>query len=213
VKEGRSGARGKARLQLMIVAATMLVGVALGISAPVAAAQQPTPIQVFHSLSSFSRGARGTQTITFDDYSTGTAFGNPVSLGSVSIQHSTATTFKTNADAYVPMSSPNVLAPFQADGTLTFGTTTLTFASRTRAGGLFLVIPRGSNQDAIWTSTVMATDAENHSVAATVTFQGTIGEQQFIGFKSRRQLVSISFSPATRLDTASVVALDNVMSG
>jgi hypothetical protein len=212
VKQGRSRVRDKARLRLMTVVAATLVWLALGIPAPIAAAQQSAPIQVFQSLSSFSTATRVTQ-ITFDDYTTGTALGNPVSLGPVSIQHSTAVTFKTNADAYVPVSSPNVLAPFQADGTLTFGTTTLTFANRTRASGLFLIIPRGSNQDAIWTSTVTATDAGNHNVTATVTFRGAIGEQQFIGFKSRLRLVSIAFSPATKPDASSVVALDNVMIG
>jgi hypothetical protein len=129
----------------------------------------------------------------------------------VNVLHSSAGTFETVGSPYAPVSSPNVLAPFRLDGTLEFGDTTLAFAKNTRLAGLFLVLPAGSNQDTIWTSAVTATDAKGQSITVIVTFQGVVGEQQFIGFESQHKLVSISFGPAIMADASSVLALDDIV--
>jgi hypothetical protein len=175
----------------------------------------PPVIENYDSLASFSAKGGIRLTITFDDVASGTALGNPARLDSVSVQHSSASTFKTVASIdYVPVSSPNVLAPFGPDDTGSFGETTLTFGTTRRsAAGFFLILPAGSNQDAIWTSTVTATDVVNNTDTEEVSFRGQVGEQQFIGFKSRWPLASISFSPALRADgqASSVVAMDDVV--
>jgi hypothetical protein len=210
MQQGKGRIRGKARRYVLTVVAAMLVSLTLGVPAATAS----TPIKVFNSLSSFSKATHFTQTINFDEFATGTALGNPTVQGPVNIQHSTAATFKTTTSPpYSPVSSPNVLAPYQPDDTLAHGDTTLSFGygENIRATGLFLILLQGSNQDAIWTSTVTATDAQNRVVTVSVTFRGTIGEQQFIGFKSPANLVSISFGRALRLNTASVVAMDNIV--
>jgi hypothetical protein len=120
-----------------------LIGPSTAVSAATAA--PPRAVEVFQSVSAFTAATRVKQTISFDDIATGTSLGNPASSGSVNFLHSTAATFKTiGSPAYVPQSSPNVLAPFGLDNTLEFGDTTLTFAKRTRAAGLFLVLPAGS---------------------------------------------------------------------
>jgi hypothetical protein len=58
---------------------------------------------------------------------------------------------------------------------------------------------------------VTATDAKGQSITAIVTFQGVVGEQQFIGFESQHKLVSISFGPAIKADASSVLALDDIV--
>jgi hypothetical protein len=194
----------------------VLLGTALLASGVLADTNQATErtstIQVFQSPSAFSESGRVGQTISFDDLGTGVSLGNPALLGPVNIAHSTASTFKTiGTPPYFPTSLPNVLAPVQADNTLGLGDTTLTFGKNRRAVGLFLVLPQGSNQDAVWTSTVTATDTKGESVIATVLFRGVIGEQQFIGFRSQHKLMSITFGPAAKVDASSVLALDDVM--
>jgi hypothetical protein len=67
------------------------------------------------------------------------------------------------------VSPPNVLAPFRADNTLEFGTTTVTFQVGTRIAGLYLVIGGGSNVTTTWTTIVTVTDVKHNSVSATVT--------------------------------------------
>ncbi len=179
------------------------------------AAPPSAAIEVFQTVSTFTAATRVKQMISFDDLATGTSLGNPASFGSVDFRHSTAATFKTiGSPAYVPESPPNVLAPFALDNTLEFGDTTLTFAKRTRAAGLFLVLPAGSNETAIWTTTVTATDIKSQSVTVTVTFQGVVGEQQFIGFKSHRPLAAISFGYAgSEHGSSAVIAMDDITVG
>jgi len=201
--------RENALLRASTFVAATLVWLTLG--APEAiAATQPAPIEVFQDFSSFSAATKATQTITFDKFETGTSLGNPALVETVIFQHSAAATFKTIGDPYIPVSTPNVLAPFRPDNTLELGDTTLAFQKTTHAAGLFLVIGQGSNQDTTWTSTVTATDAQNHSISVTVTFRSVIGEQQFIGFKSRFKITSIFFGPATMPGASTVVAIDNV---
>jgi hypothetical protein len=189
----------------VLVAPTALAGEA-GL-----APQAHVPIEAFQSLASFSEASRRPKTISFDELQTNTSVGNPASLGPVSVLHSSAATFKTVGSPYAPVSSPNVLAPFRPDGTLDLGDTTLILAKNTRLAGLFLIIPSGSNQDTIWTSAVTATDAKEQGITVTVSFQGVSGEQQFIGFKSKHKLVSISFGPAIKADASSVIALDDIV--
>jgi hypothetical protein len=204
--------KGRARIRMPAVMAAMLVWLALGLPATTATAQPSGPIQSFPSLSSFSSGTHITQTITFDEFASGTALGNPANVGPVIFQHTTAATFKTEADAFAPVSPPNVLAPRQADGTGAFGDTYVTFSKRTRAVGLYLIIPLGFGETASFVSTVTVTDIENHSLTAFAIFSGGSGQQRFIGFKSQLQLAAVSFTPAAKSDGGSaVVALDNVM--
>jgi hypothetical protein len=198
------------------VAIGALVGGVLVAPAALAVEASPTreahlPIQAFQSLSSLSEASRHPQTISFDELEIGISAGNPASFGPVNVLHSSAATFKTVGSPYAPVSSPNVLAPFRPDGTLELGDTTLSFAKNTRLAGLFLIIPAGSNQDTIWTSTVTATDTKDQSITVTITFRGVVGEQQFIGFESQHKLVSISFGPAINPEATSVVALDDIV--
>jgi hypothetical protein len=193
-----------------------LVGGALFAPAALAIGSNQTPaahvaIQVFRSFSSFSAASRVSQTITFDDLETGTSLGSRPMLGPVDVRHSSADTFKTWTAAFVPESPPNVLTPWSGDS-FAFGDTTLTFPGNTRAAGLFLILPVGSNEETIWTSTVTATDAKHRSISFPVDFRGMLGEQQFIGFKSQHKLVSISFGVAVKADGASaVIAMDDIV--
>jgi hypothetical protein len=206
--------RDKTRLHLLTLVAAMLMSYALGIPVATATDQPSGSIAVFQSLLSYSAATRITQTIGFDDVATGTALGNPASQGSITIQHSTAATFETiGSPAFIPVSPLNVLAPFRTDGTFESGDTTLTFKKNVRAAGLFLIIGQGSNQDATWTSTVTATDTKDKSVTVIVSFQGVVGEQQFIGFQSKSKLASISFTVGSMLGATTVVAMDNIVIG
>jgi hypothetical protein len=176
------------------------------------APERPATLEAFQSFSSFAAAGRLGQTISFDDLETGVSLDNPASFGVVTISHSTATTFKTiGSPVYLPTSLPNVLAPFQPDNTLVLGDTTLAFAKNHRAAGLFLVLAEGSNQDAVWMSTVTATDTKAQSLTLTVTFRGVVGQQQFVGFRSQHKLAAITFGPAFRIGFSSVLAIDDVV--
>ncbi|HEX5149201.1 MAG TPA: hypothetical protein VFW02_08985 [Candidatus Limnocylindrales bacterium] len=168
-------------------------------------------IQAFGGLAPFSDASHKTQTITFDELATGTLLGNPASLGPVNVAHASAATLGTLGSPFAPVSSPNVLAPFASDGALDVGDTTLTFPRNTHRVGFFLILPSGSNADTTWTSSVTATDTKGESVTVVVTFQGVVGEQQFIGFDSHHMLDSISFGPAVNADATSVLALDDIV--
>jgi len=210
---GEDRSRGNARLLAAILVIVTTLWLALSAPAAALATQSAGPIEVFQSYSSFSAAARITRVSTFDEFQADTSLGNPVLVGKVVVHHSAAATFKPTAVPYVPVSSPNVLAPFKADNTLEFGTTSLTMRESTRVAGLYLVIPRGSNQDAIWTTTVTVTDVQQNSVVVTVAFRGVVGEQQFVGVKSRHKLASIIFDPATKPDASTVVAMDDIVVG
>jgi hypothetical protein len=211
MRQRQDWTRHKAWLCMSTVATATLAGLTLSAPAATAVTQrQAPPIQTFRNFSSFAAATHVTQTLTFDEFASGTSLGNPVVLAEVNIHHSTAATFKAIGEPYVPVSPPNVLAPFASDGTLTFGGTTLTFQKRIQAAGLYLIIGAGSNVETTWTNTVTATDINNHSVSVKVTFQGAVGEQQFIGFKSPK-LASITFDPAQMPGGSTVVAMDNVV--
>jgi hypothetical protein len=83
----------------------------------------------------------------------------------------------------------------------------------THVAGLYLVIPQGSNQDTIWTTTVTVADVQQNNVLVTVAFRGVVGEQQFVGVKSRHKLASITFGPASKPDASAVVAMDDIVVG
>jgi len=201
--------------------ATLIAGLAL---APATFAHEPGQdleagrsqeahhaIQAFGGVSAFADAGRIDRTITFDEIATGTPMGNPAWLGQVTVEHSTAATLTTNGDAYAPVSSPNVLAPTQPDGALALGDTTVTFNKNTRRVGLFLIVPLGSNADTVWTAAVTATDTKLESVTIVLSFQGTVGEQQFVGFESHHKLLSVMFGPATKPDGGSaVLAIDDL---
>lgn len=205
----------------LVALATLIAGLAL---APATFAHAPGQdqdaansqasrhaMQAFVGVSPFADAGRIDQTVTFDDLATGTSIGSPASFGRVNVEHSTAAALTTNGDAYVPVSSPNVLVPTQLDGTLALGDTTLTFTKNTRRVGLYLVLPPGSNEDTVWATTVTATDTKLESVTVLVSFQGTVGEQQFVGFESHHKLLSVTFGPATKADGGSaVLAIDDL---
>jgi hypothetical protein len=205
----------------LVAVATLIAGLAL---APATLAHEPTQdqdaarrdssrhaMQAFQAASAFAEAGRIDQAITFDDVSTGTSMGNPAWLGQVNVAHSTAAALTTNADAYIPVSSPNVLVPTQLDGALALGDTTITFNKNTRRVGLVLIVPLGSNEATVWTTAVTATDTKEQSVTILVSFQGVVGEQQFVGFESHHKLLSVTFGPATKSDGGSaVLAIDDL---
>jgi len=167
--------------------------------------------QVLQDRAAFVSASHGAETITFDDLASGTLVGNPASFGLVTVTHSAAATFATNAGVFAPVSSPNVLAAFRTDGTLEFGDTSLTFAKNAHRVGFFLIVPSGSTADVIWTTSVTATDTKGQSLTVVVTLQGAVGEQQLVGFDSHHALESISFGPAVKVDGLAVLALDDLM--
>lgn len=198
-----------------MIAAGLLIGGGTVVAAALAIGSIMTPeapaeIEAFERLASFAAANPGSQTFTFDDLPPGTSAGSLESLAGVRIRHSNASMFRAEEAAYRPVSPPNVLAPFQADSTLALGGTTLTFADGIHAVGFFLVLPRGSNQETIWNSTVEATTS-GRSSRANVTFRGVVGEQQFIGLRSDDELVSISFGPAIKVNASAVVAVDDIV--
>jgi hypothetical protein len=193
-------------IAIAALAGLALAFAALAIETLVPAA--PTPIRVFQSLSDFTAARPQSRTTTFDGIATGRSGGNPTVLDGVNVGHSSATTFRTEAIAFAAVSSPHVLAPFGSDA-LELGDTTLTLESA-RSAGLFLIIPRGSNEGAIWTTTVTAADSSDQTMTVTIAFQGVLGEQQFVGFSSDVDLVSISFGPAVSAGASSVIAIDDV---
>jgi hypothetical protein len=197
-----------------MVAASLLIGGVAVVAASLAIGSIMTPkapaeIEAFESLASFSAANPASQTFTFDEVPPGTSDSSLGSLGGVSIRHTVASLFKTEQAAFTPVSPPNVLAPFAESG-VALGDTTLTFADGTHAVGFYLVLPRGSNQETIWSSTVEA-NTRGRSRRANVTFRGVVGEQQFIGFRSDDELVSISFGPAIKADASGVVAIDDIV--
>ena len=94
------------------------------------------------------------------------------------------------------------------------GTTTLHLRpGKVRALGVYLVIGRGLNDTVIETTQVTAVNARGESLTVTVTFQGQIGEQQFVGFHSRSPLLAVSFGVGEWAGGTSVIAIDDLTVG
>ena len=194
--------------------ALLIVSVATTLATPVLA-DRPS-IEVWQDVAAFDDAVRIQNTISFDDVASGTAIPNPAVFGSVQVEHSTASVFRAlDTIAWVPVSTPNVLAPLNDDVSAAFGVTAISFdGGGPKAAGLFIILPAGSNSEAFWTTTVTATNAAGQSVDTVVTFQGQVGEQRFVGFTSHSPLRKLSFGVAAHSSgTTSALAIDDILVG